>query len=221
MFGRLMNNYYYGKSGKGDFRKEDMPKNRWELFMDTLRTRFSGLVRLNLMYMVIWLPTMIVMLLTFVAGISNLNTISDRPQEGTLKQRSEESADEETASMYTEERIAELEKEDVSMTLQSTIHLTLLILIPCIAITGPATAGVTYVTRNWARDEHAFIWADFKDAVKENWKQSLVISFITGADPASWFIWDGASMGRWPAGSSSWRFRRCWCSSSGFCGPCA
>ena len=24
MFGRMMNNYYYGKSGKGDFRKEDL-----------------------------------------------------------------------------------------------------------------------------------------------------------------------------------------------------
>ena len=177
-----MNNYYYGKSGKGDYRKEDLPKNRWELFMDTLRTRFSGLVRLNLMYMVIWLPTMIVMLLTFVAGYQHLGEVL-AAQEGTLRTAIEESADEETASMYTEERIAELEKEDVSMTLQSTIHLTLLILIPCIAITGPATAGVTYVTRNWARDEHAFIWTDFKDAMKENWKQGLVISFITGLIP--------------------------------------
>ena len=28
MFGRFMNNYYYGKSGKGDFRKEDLPETR-------------------------------------------------------------------------------------------------------------------------------------------------------------------------------------------------
>ncbi len=43
MFGRMMNNYYYGKSGKGDFRKEDMPETRWQLFWDTLRTRRSAL----------------------------------------------------------------------------------------------------------------------------------------------------------------------------------
>ena len=62
MFGRMMNNYYYGKSGKGDFRKDDLPETRMQLFRDTLRTRLSGLCRLNLLYMLIWLPAMIVIL---------------------------------------------------------------------------------------------------------------------------------------------------------------
>ena len=56
MFGRMMNNYYYGKSGKGDFRKEDLPETRSQLFRDTLRTRLSALCRLNLLYMLVWLP---------------------------------------------------------------------------------------------------------------------------------------------------------------------
>ncbi len=59
----------------------------------------------------------------------------------------------------------------------------LLILAPCIAITGPFNAGVSYVLRNWARDEHSFVISDFKDAVKANWKQSLVISVIDGVLP--------------------------------------
>ena len=42
---------------------------------------------------------------------------------------------------------------------------------------------MAYVTRNWARDEHAFAWSDFKDAVKANWKQSLIISAITSVVP--------------------------------------
>ena len=58
MFGKMMNNYYYGKSGKGDFRKEDLPQNRRDLFRDTLKTRLSALCRINLMYMVIFLPAM-------------------------------------------------------------------------------------------------------------------------------------------------------------------
>ena len=62
MFGRMMNNYYYGKSGKGDFRKDDMPETRMQLFWDTLKTRLAGLFRLNLLYMLIWLPAMIVIL---------------------------------------------------------------------------------------------------------------------------------------------------------------
>ena len=56
MFGRLMNSFYYGKSGKGDYRKEDLPKNRWQLFWEMLRVRFSALLRLNLMYVVVWIP---------------------------------------------------------------------------------------------------------------------------------------------------------------------
>ena len=62
MFGRMMNNYYYGKSGKGDFRKEDMPETRMQLFWEMLRTRLASLVRLNLIYAVIWLPAIIVIL---------------------------------------------------------------------------------------------------------------------------------------------------------------
>lgn len=47
-------------------------------------------------------------------------------------------------------------------------------------IAGPATAGVTYVLRNWARDEHAWLLSDFKDAFKQNWKESLLVMLING-----------------------------------------
>ncbi len=67
----------------------------------------------------------------------------------------------------------------------------LLWLIPCIAITGPWTAGVAYVTRNWARDEHAFIWSDMKDAMKENWKMGLALSAITSVLPiVAYLCWN-------------------------------
>lgn len=55
-----------------------------------------------------------------------------------------------------------------------------LILIPCLLFAGPATAGVTYVLRNWARDDHAWVFSDFKDAWKMNWKESLIIMLING-----------------------------------------
>ncbi len=59
----------------------------------------------------------------------------------------------------------------------------LLVLIPCVAITGPFNAGVTFVLRNWARDEHSFVISDFKDALKANWKQALAISLVDGVLP--------------------------------------
>ena len=187
MFGRLMNNYYYGKSGKGDFRKEDMPENRWQLFWDTLRTRLSALFRLNMMYMIVWLPAMVVILLTYLNSISNLSTVL-AAQDGTLKQTVEETAGQENAVTYTDEQIATLAKINPADMIQSNIFRMLLILIPCIAITGPATAGVSYVVRNWARDEHAFIWSDFKDAMKENWKQGLAVSCITAVLPTVLYV---------------------------------
>ncbi len=187
MFGRMMNNYYYGKSGKGDFRKEDLPENRWQLFWETLRTRLSGLFRMNLMYMVVWLPAMIVLLSNFMNIVGNTNTIL-AAKDGSLKTIVEETAGQENAVTYTDEQITQIASINASDYVNSVIFQTLLWLIPCIAITGPFTAGITYVTRNWARDEHAFIWTDFKDAVKENWKKSLVISLITSVLPVVVYI---------------------------------
>lgn len=53
----------------------------------------------------------------------------------------------------------------------------LLYLLP-LALAGPATAGFTYVLRNFAREEHAFLWSDYKDTIKSNWKQALATGII-------------------------------------------
>ena len=60
MFGKFMNNYYYGKSGKGDYTPDDLPKTRLQLFFEMLRVRLSALCRMNLIYMIPWLPTILV-----------------------------------------------------------------------------------------------------------------------------------------------------------------
>lgn len=73
---------------------------------------------------------------------------------------------------------------DATAQLQGYLQMYLLGLLPCIAITGPSSAAAAYVTRNWARDQHSFVWSDFKDAFKDNWKQALLVSIITGAMPS-------------------------------------
>lgn len=67
--------------------------------------------------------------------------------------------------------------------LYPAMNIFLLILWPLIALTGPATAGVSYVMRNWARGEHSFVFSDFFEQFRKNWKQALVVSTITGALP--------------------------------------
>lgn len=189
MFGRMMNNYYYGKSGKGDFRKEDLPTNRRELFRDTLRTRLSGLCRLNLLYMIVFLPMMIVLMLNFTNLLSSANTLLTVKENDYAGYVELATANGGTASL-SEEQFNELKNTEIdfSQVVDGTLFSALLWLIPCIAITGPFTTGIAYVTRNWARDEHAFIWTDFKDAVKENWRQGLVLSCITAVLPFAVYI---------------------------------
>lgn len=184
MFGRMMNNYYYGKSGKGDFRKDDLPHNRRELFRDTLKTRLSALCRINLLYMLIFLPAMILILINFtnlLSVTSNIMLIENNDYAGYVQTLTD--AEEEVK--ITEEEYNKIKTEGINYNnyLDSVAYNLLIWLIPCIAITGPFTAGLSYVTRNWARDEHAFIWSDFKDAMKANWKQSLVLSVITSIMP--------------------------------------
>ncbi|MCX7749678.1 MAG: DUF624 domain-containing protein [Clostridia bacterium] len=58
-----------------------------------------------------------------------------------------------------------------------TLIAALLLCIPIITI-GPAQAGFTYVLRNYAREEHAFIWSDFKEHALKNLKESIIISLI-------------------------------------------
>ncbi len=148
-FGNLMNNYFYGKQGKGDFTLEQLPQNRRQLFGEVLKVRWSSMFGVNLLYMIIWLPAIAWTLLNLVTMYNMLG--------GEIE--------------YTAEEFSGL------------MATWLLILFPCIAITGPFNAGVTYVLRNWARDEHSFVLSDFKDAIKANWKQALVVSVIDGALP--------------------------------------
>jgi uncharacterized membrane protein YesL len=44
---------------------------------------------------------------------------------------------------------------------------------------APFLGGLTYITRNYAREEHAFILSDFLDTAKSNWKQLLIHGAIT------------------------------------------
>jgi len=166
VFGRFMNNYYYGKSGKGDYRKEDLPTNRMQLFWEMLRVRLAGLFRLNLMTIIAWIP-LVVVLANYISNIY-----------GLLGLIAEVDADKAAA---TAEQLRMYEQSGDAF--YSLTFMALLYLIPCIAITGPFQAGMAYVTRNWSRDEHAFVWSDFKDAFKDNWKQALGVSLITGVVP--------------------------------------
>ena len=166
MLGNFFNNMYYGKAGKGDYRPEDLPANRWQLFFEMLRVRWGSIVKVNFLYIVIWIPAIA---WTFI-NVSALFNIANAMMgvEG---------------SEALTEVIGDLSIGDQIYSLAFTY---LLGMIPCIAITGPFTAGVTYIMRNWARDQHVFIMSDFKDVIKANWKQGFAVSALTSIIP--WMV---------------------------------
>ncbi len=193
MFKNLMNRYYYGRAGKADLTPDDLPTTRWQLFWETFRSHIPELFKLNLIQLVFWIPTMIVLFLGINAGINQIQ-LMDLGDGTSLQTRMVDeqvlaaAADETGETKVTDEKRPVLTVEETVQQINGLILTTLMLLVPCIGITGPATAGVSYITRNWARDEHAFLWSDFKDAMKENWKQSLPVSFLTGLAPLLVFL---------------------------------
>jgi len=174
MFGKMMNRFYYGKSGKGDYTREDLPETRWQLFWEMLRVRFSALFKLNILYMVAWLPAILVIgrcISMAYSGLLSLMEMQDLVAAGEM-----------TAEVFAQNTAG------VQEALRAILMQTLLLLIPAIGITGPFTAGAAYITRNWARDEHAFLWSDFWETVKGNWKQALPTSIITGCVPMLMYV---------------------------------
>ena len=137
-----------------------------------------------MLYIIVFLPTMILLMLNFTSLLSTMSNLmlireNDYPAYVEMIQGNGGEV------RVSEEQFNELKSSEVNPgdLVDSTLFKVLIWLIPCIAITGPFTSGLSYITRNWARDEHAFIWSDFKDAVKANWKQGLVLSAITSVLP--------------------------------------
>ena len=158
MFSNFFNRMYYGKAGKGDYKPEDLPATRRQLFFEMLRIRFTSLMRANLFYVLFWLPAMI---WTVINLLALMNTMS--PDMG-------------------------LQDATMAEQINGIIIMYLAGMIPCIAITGPFTAGITYILRNWARDQHSFFMSDFWDTVKANWKQALAVSALTSVMPIALYV---------------------------------
>lgn len=66
-----------------------------------------------------------------------------------------------------------------------------LVLIPCIAVTGPVVCAMSILMRNLARDNARLKRNTFLSALKDNWKQALLLSSITSLMPT--LVWAAAS----------------------------
>lgn len=75
--------------------------------------------------------------------------------------------------------------------------LYVIISLPLLTV-GLAQTGLGYITRNFAREKHAFIYSDFMDTIKKNWKQALPYGILNVVFQAILFydivaFWGGIS----------------------------
>lgn len=54
----------------------------------------------------------------------------------------------------------------------------LALIIISVFLLGPANTGYCYVLRNFAREEHAWVFADFFTQFKKNYKQGIIMSLV-------------------------------------------
>ena len=153
----LFNSFYYGKAGKADFTPDQLPKNRVELFFAMLRVRFSGLIGINLTYVLFSLPTILWTGLHYLMLVNAVNASTEAAAEA-----------------------AEVVSQAALGDIRGYVLIWLVGMIPCMMISSIGRMGLALTLRNWARDEHSFVVSDIKDTIKENWKTALVIGFISG-----------------------------------------
>lgn len=161
-----------GFFGFGDFTKEgkgvdkDAPQKRsfflfWELFF----RKFSRLISLNLLYLVSVIPTVIVVF--FLSGFLSSNIVEHLVPA--------------IAEIFN---IAQANAADNAEFMRLAVYLDLIIravvtiLFTALWGMGPVTCGFTYVLRNYARQEHSWMFSDFFSNVKRNFKQGIVVWLI-------------------------------------------
>jgi len=142
----------YTRPGPG-VPKDAPPKSPFIVFFEILQRKFWNLIKINIMFLVFNLPALVLGMLAMLMFIPNL-------------------FEQTTANSNVVDPNAIM--NDL---LLKFVILTIFMCIPMITV-GPAQAGFTYIMRNYAREEHAFIWGDFKDTALKNFKQSLAVSSI-------------------------------------------
>ncbi len=153
----------YMKEGKGvEKRNPDDP--RILVFFELLFRKFGRLIQLNLLYIVCCIPTFLVMML--LSGLLSARiTNACAP---VLAQIMGLAAPD----------MANAEFSTTIATLDIGVRAVISFVVAIMWGMGPVTAGFTYILRNYAREEHAWMLSDFFGKTKQNFGQALVVWIV-------------------------------------------
>ncbi|MHB1453545.1 MAG: YesL family protein [Saccharofermentanales bacterium] len=186
----------YNKEGPGVYLNEP-PKGPFKTFFAVLGRKFWKVITVNMMYVMFSIPVLIFAWLVgsqifpailpilsleslekfFTAGISSSTSGAVSQAASSVSQAISNSASQVSGAVS---EVVTLSPKETAAILFSQINMVLsfsLIGLQLIVL-GPVHAGITYIFRNYAREEHAFIWGDFREHLMKNWKQSSVTGLL-------------------------------------------
>ena len=149
-----------GKYDKPDIEKRPEDKSRTAIFFELLLRKFWDLCKVNLLYFVTSIPAFLIVALLmgiFSSGITEYLT----------------PAITNAVTLFTDVELAvEIAKTDMMIRCMFTLWFVVLF------GTGPSSAGVAYILRNYAREEHAFIASDWWKHTRSNFRQAFIVWLI-------------------------------------------
>ncbi len=152
--------FNYAKPGKGVERR-DPNKKRIAVFFEIFFRKFWGLCKANLLYVICCIPAFVVMI--FVSGILT-SGITDYFTPIIAQSFGSGPAD-------VLNGVVELQVAFFDMVLRTFVALLFTVFFGA----GPVTAGLTYILRNYAREEHVWLISDMWQRTKSNFGQALVV----------------------------------------------
>ncbi len=160
--------FNYEKEGRGVY-ADDPPQSAFVAFFSILGRKFWKICTINLMYVILSLPALVV---AFFVASPFLNALLPGLNLDLFTQIAQ------AAGIELREGLTLMDYVAYQMT--QSYFLTAVLLVGLgLVVVGPVHAGVVFLLRNYAREEHAFVWMDFKDHAGKNWKQSLALSAIS------------------------------------------
>lgn len=139
----------YTKEGKG-VTKGGPEKNGFFLFFELLGRKFTNLLKLNMLYFVVSIPFLVLIFFVSRYVISFNELFSMKSLVNTQQ----------------------------AMQVDGLMRLTMVVLLWVFWGAGPVTAGFVYNLRNYAREEHTWMWSDFFEKTKENFKQGSLLFIL-------------------------------------------
>ena len=153
--------FNYSKEGPGVLANAP-PKGPFALFFEILSRKFFKIVTINLMYVLFSLPALF---LAYLAAPYLLHLFFPAFTADSLFQA--------LSAASTGQTTADLKSATDFYMIMFYLLTALTTFGMSYIVVGPVLAGVTYLLRNYAREEHAFVWMDFKESAKANFKQSM------------------------------------------------